>query len=395
MKKALSITLLCLLFVTARANDGVFYAQGNQLIPITETDIRVTKEHLSLKRVGNYIEVSVYYEFFNPTTDKRLLVGFEAAPPYPYEMSYPNHPEIHDFTVEMNGTQQPYQVSVVNYYDSDTVKGLPPYYRNGAFAQLSKQEMDTTEWWDWAPIYYVYHFDAHFKHGLNVVRHTYRYRASNSVMYTYECPYVLTAANRWANHQIDDFTLDIDMGQAQSFMMTRSFFKELKEWQIVGNGRANLVKNYITYDEDSAAFFHIREGMIRFHATNFHPNGELWLGRPIFFMIQLMSQCESKKELFDALKTQYIYPVMGWSEDDEPYAEYLSRMSEDVHLVLSDFDKKIIKNIPFAQRGYVFKNKELQRFFESTDWYVPNPDYQADMTDFSAATKHWVEYWSK
>ena len=76
MKRLLTFAACCLSTLFAFANDGVFYAAGNQLIPITETDISVKKEVLTLNRVGNHIEVTVYYEFFNPVGEKELLVGF-------------------------------------------------------------------------------------------------------------------------------------------------------------------------------------------------------------------------------------------------------------------------------------------------------------------------------
>lgn len=41
------------------------------------------------------------------------------------------------------------------------------------------------------------------------IYHTYRYRMSYSIGRTFEVPYWLTPAKRWANHQIDDFTLCI------------------------------------------------------------------------------------------------------------------------------------------------------------------------------------------
>ena len=59
------------------ANDGAFFARGNQLIPIQETSISVKKEILSIKKIRNqFVEVSVYYEFFNPDADKEIIVGF-------------------------------------------------------------------------------------------------------------------------------------------------------------------------------------------------------------------------------------------------------------------------------------------------------------------------------
>ena len=70
MKKIIAILSCCFSALFTFANDGVFYASGNQLIPITETDISVKKEVLTINRVGDYLEVIVYYEFFNPVGEK-------------------------------------------------------------------------------------------------------------------------------------------------------------------------------------------------------------------------------------------------------------------------------------------------------------------------------------
>ncbi|MBN8688506.1 MAG: hypothetical protein J0M10_15910 [Chitinophagales bacterium] len=61
--------LLCLLLATysgALANDGSFYAAGNTLIPLKETIIQMKKEILSLDRKGDWMQVDIYFEFFNP-----------------------------------------------------------------------------------------------------------------------------------------------------------------------------------------------------------------------------------------------------------------------------------------------------------------------------------------
>ena len=50
MRKVLLLVFCCFTALFAHANDGVFYAEGNHLIPITETDIRVQKEVLTLNR---------------------------------------------------------------------------------------------------------------------------------------------------------------------------------------------------------------------------------------------------------------------------------------------------------------------------------------------------------
>ncbi|MBQ6071051.1 MAG: YARHG domain-containing protein [Bacteroidales bacterium] len=53
----------------------------------------------------------------------------------------------------------------------------------------------------------------------------------------------------------------------------------------------------------------------------------------------------------------------------------------------------MLKNLPFAYRGYIFKDKALRDYFESTDWYLPNPEYDGKMDAFSAEERKWVEFW--
>lgn len=42
-------------------------------------------------------------------------------------------------------------------------------------------------------------------------------------------------------------------------------------------------------------------------------------------------------------------------------------------------DLRVLRNEIYARRGRVFKDKELQKYFEGTDWYKPNPDFKDDM----------------
>ena len=54
-----------------------------------------------------------------------------------------------------------------------------------------------------------------------------------------------------------------------------------------------------------------------------------------------------------------------------------------------------MRNLPFAWRGYVFKSKDLQKYFESTTWYIPDPDYVADMEALPEKEQAWILFWSK
>lgn len=283
MRKLIIVIFCCLSVLFATANDGVFYAAGNQLIPITETDISVQKEVLTLNRVGDHIEVTVYYEFFNPVGEK-------------------------------------------------------------------------------------FYF-----------------------------PYVLTAANRWANHQIDDFLLFINMGDHESFMIRPDFFKTADEWVFTGRGKTSVDSIWV-WDEDSrmkaCPLFHIQEGGLSFRKANFHPEGELYIAKRSTYYY---SEETSDNADLSFLTTYY-----------RPFAQVLSRLcglySSAFTIDSSDYNynydsvttpeqRRILKNLPFAYRGYIFKTKALQDYFESTDWYLPNPAYKGDMEGFTEEERKWVEFW--
>ena len=121
--KFLIAPFLWLFAMLASANDGVYYVNGNQIVPLQETDIAVTKEVLTIT-MGNddFARVDVQYEFTNRGKAKTIDVGFEAQGPYePGGDSEFNkagkHPDIFDFTVEMNGAQLPTgtRLSVIRY----------------------------------------------------------------------------------------------------------------------------------------------------------------------------------------------------------------------------------------------------------------------------------------
>ena len=47
-------------------------------------------------------------------------------------------------------------------------------------------------------------------------------------------------------------------------------------------------------------------------------------------------------------------------------------------------NKRILRNLPYAHRGYVFKSKELQKYFRQLWWYMPDPQWQPSTDDFKA-----------
>ena len=403
MKKLFTLVIALFVFAGVKANDGAFYSKGNQLVPITETTIKVQKEILTITRdlSGQGLhrfKVNVYYEFFNPGPDKDLLVGFEAVTDAMGE----THPYIRDFKVVMNDVELPFEVSRIFYpldKNNQINFEMKDYYKNGHFVEPTKamwEAMDDKnspyyyyEDVSAVPYYFVYHFNAHFNQGLNIIQHTYDFNGSELVQEEYLFDYVLTAANRWANNGIDDFTLEINMGNRQSFSVSPTFFNNASEWTFTGKGKVGERKEMLYVCED-CPMFHVQSGSIVFHKKNFHPEGELHVVRDGFFISNYINFAEQERSFYDSegfvnsMKSQYYNLSFGFYEGEELYTN--SMLEEHI---------RILKNIPFAYRGYVFKNKDLQRYFESTDWYIPDPNYKADMTIMSDDEKFWIQFWSK
>ena len=395
MRKVLSFIVCFISVAVAYANDGAFYAEGNHLIPIVETDIRVQKEVLTLNRVDDRIEVTVYYEFFNPVGEKEVLVGFEAEEPsIPINEEsikiFPEHPYMRNFKVVMNGEPLDFEVAHVSRHYENGKRIDTQYYVDG---KIQDEGLWANSDADEGPVdhpLYVYHFNARFRPGLNIIQHTYDFdMADVRNGYTKEFFYILTAANRWANHQIDDFTLYVDMGEHTSFHISPTFFKSLDEWEILGVGK-KLIGTTQYQEESDSLFFHMQQGRIRFRKENFHPDGELRITRDfIWGPWSWHIKKEDGRDSYDPESFVNLYKAQyeqiesdGTVSKDETYYD---RFTPD--------QRRILKNLPFAYRGYIFNTKELQDFYESTPWYIPNPDYKADMQQLPKEEQNWVEFW--
>lgn len=358
---------MCLL-----ANDGAYYGGGNQLIPISETDISVKKEILEIKRKNKkQVDVSVYYEFYNAGNPKNIIVGFEAFSPFGDVNPEPKdggHPNIYNFTVNMNDYSLSHDIAIVK----DSV-----YYQNGGFNALNKnaiQESMDDYGGMGADFFYVYHFKAPFRKGLNIVKHTYTYDLSGSVDFDYSFDYVLTAAMRWGNKQIDDFTLIIDMGEFQEFYIDDEAFGHNPEWLtegIVFHGGSYEYTDYRVNPirESSKTNFAVRKGKLIFKSKNFKPQSELYIRSPL---------------------------GVAYTPQPFDYKEHLGLAynlvdAEDYTLeTTDDISRRIIRNLPFARRGYIFTSPELQSYYSNQYWYKGDPEYKADLYNLPQEEQAWV-----
>lgn len=354
-KRHIATIILCMTTLVLAANDGAFYAKGNQLIPVAETQITVKKEILELRKIRNkYIQVSVYYEFDNPGNEKECVVGFEAFSPSGDVDGTPvkgAHPFIHDFSVFVNDQNIPHKIAYVD----DSL-----YTKNGLVQSKNlKSLMENMTNVNEVNFYYVYHFNATFRKGKNIIRHTYTYDLSGSVEFAYNFEYVLSAAARWGNHQIDDFTLIYEPENFESFYINRNFFDDGKEWLVNGSG---VCKDKESVYGLNVAGFIIKNGKIEWHKKNFAPKAELFVFTP----------------------NEYPYSV----ETKLPFSYY---MDEQIEKPNTQKEIKILKNLPYARRGYVFKSGELQSYFEKQEWYIKDSMYKADYAMLSEQEKKWLK----
>ena len=342
--RKISIALTFLFSLIASANDGVYYASGGPLIPIHETDISVAKEILTISLCDDGLaRVDVQYEFINHGAAKTVDMGFEAANPYNSDDDGVNptggHPYIYDFMVEMNGMQLPYRNAVVEPGELET-----PY-------QGPKDENEEFEQFS-----YAYLFKAPFKEGMNKVHHTYSYNMSYGVGRTFEVLYWLTPAARWKGGTIGDFTLRIHAEKTAKHFLVNDSVLNLAECRIVEGVGKTRHTQYSWGDEMLEVA--LRNGTAEWHITDFRPEADLVIMSADTFC----SFDENAPIGFFYDRSELFY---FWRNMDKKIPEHIAR------------------NLPYANRGYVFKKKELRDYFSQFFWYMPDPSYVPSTDDFT------------
>lgn len=328
--------------ISAKANDGVFYASGNTLIPLQETRISLRKELLKFYVVDHgYARVDVDFEFFNPAGDKTLTVGF-VTPPAEGDVSdeESNHPFITEFTVNVNGTDVPFKVKKLSQTS----------FKLGAAAVTGSD--------------FVYFFQVKFKRGLNKIRHTYRFRGGASVELQRDFDYQITTGKRWANRRIDDFELQLHLDNGifavvDSFQKTRISAK----WEIVGDGVFGTKRQWFDPKAPRVRMVHLNNGYLRFKAKNFSPDNDLffaeynWPAGWTNAWCGAGKKCDGPDQLERAAR---FFNLAPWYEpSDEDFSE------------LTANDIRIVRNYFYAVRGLPFRDPELRRFYAQFFWYKP------------------------
>jgi hypothetical protein len=341
---------------------------GSNLIPITDSSIAVQKEILKITRVENdFVEVDVYYEFYNDGDAKEMLIGFEAMSPSGDVGTLPvneRHPYISDFTVIVNRQSIAYKVAKVR----DSV-----YYTYGVFNEIASDDYELSGNIQYVDFFYVYHFTCEMKQGVNIVKHTYRQELSSSVMENYSFDYVLSAASRWRGGLIQDFTLILDFGKFQEFNVNTTFFKNEANWQCRdGFCMFTLYKDSLPEYMSPHLNCILEKGSLVFKQKEFVPNEELH--------VVSYSYAYFSGNSFNYLEDRLPYSLEMLQFLDTP---------EDLKSVT------ILRNLPFARRGCVFKTDYIQEYFERQVWYKRNDSYKAKVESLTQEETEWVLNWSE
>jgi hypothetical protein len=361
------IVLIC--FLTSLsftfANDGGYNGSGETLFPIHEDIVSLKKEVLTITKRGLYAYVDVYYELYNPGKEKEIIVGFEAECPSGGVDHHPasngGHPYMDKFSVIANNKKLNY---TINYILSD--ESLDSNQRSISLKKLLQYFNNNEEF---NQFMYVYTFKMRFKKGKNIINHRYRYELSTAVDIVYSFSYNLEPANRWANKQIDDFTLILDLGNDEAVQLSLGTdtieYIDLTEQQrqqirFTGDGYLASVSNDSTDYWPRGGFLEnvfIRHGKMIYNQKNFKPPKSL---RFVSFAPHLYERNEESFKYFIPFsKSAWFYFIEnGYHLNGEIESEV--------------FCKEIMKNIPLARKGYEFKDEYFNELFSKhTNWYRP------------------------
>jgi hypothetical protein len=320
-RKILTLLWLSIIFCDIIADDGVFFARGNSLIPLEETSIELKKEILILNGKGNPIDISVYFEFFNPGDDIERLVGFVTPPSDGViDDSLKGLPQILNFKVSVNDQLLEYKVASIDSTEFTSI-----------FKNSNCHE-------------FIYYFKVKFKKGLNIIRHSYSYSGGWSADEARPGPYYeyrLTTGKSWANKKIDSFELYINVGNDSYFTIPTSFENgKIADWQIIGTGKTGTINpNY-----KMERFVKMKAGFLYFKAIDFKPDIDLTIST-VIPISEL--DCNVSGMGYECLKILSHY---------------------------SDNDLRVLRNSFYAIYDYQFKTKDLIDYFSKFNWYLPDPN---------------------
>ncbi len=322
--------VLLLLFTTAIlavANDGVFYGSSGILKPRSPTRVRIQHEWLSIRFDRQFADVHVRFHFFSPDdTGVTLPVGFVVPCGAGDGGSGYREGSISRFTTQLNDRIQAYKLYEL---PCDTCELLGP---------VPSRKFESYENWETGPDF-VFLSTFTFHPGQNVVTHSYRQRTGSSIGVSSDLNYVLTTAQHWAGQTIDTFECAIT--PFPNVICHVQGLDTIRSTRIVGTGKQiPLTEAFLTAHElipvNGGRLFRILNGSIHYYETGFQPLSDL--------VISLLENVQ-----FD-----------GGHYEGQDSISSIEAMEE--------------RNTIYASHGLIFADTTVQREFERTSWYIPDPN---------------------
>lgn len=343
------------------ANDGVFYVQGNNLIPLQETQVELRKEVLKFFVTDyEWMKVDVDFTFYNPGKAKTVIVGF-VTPPASGDTDEDQHPQIKNFTVNIEGKDVKFEIKRMSE-------------STFSFKELKLGERD-----------FVYYFPVTFKTGFNRVRHTYSYRGGSSVELQRDFAYQITTGKRWANRQIDDFELEVHLDNG-IYAVPATFSKDgtLADWEIVGNGvMQERPLGFFSEDGPKVRMAHLNRGFFSLKEKNFKPDNDIIFAEFNWAAGWVERWCDFAMECIDRNALEKVVPYFNLKPWDGITPEDLKE--------LSAFELRIVRNYFFAVRGYEFRSEDLRKFYSQFFWYQPDSDLKSEAIRLSNSEGEFVK----
>lgn len=351
MKTIFILCFLCLFSLPTFANDGSYITSGSQIYPVKETSISMDKEVLSFTVRDKVAQVDILFEFLNPTNQARtMMVGFQApSSSGDVDVETSSVSQIRNFKVMQEGKLLPYQLKAARCADCELKETSAFRFdqsNNGVF---------------------VYLFEVTFQPGITRIHHSYEFPASSSVMMEQTYSYILTTGAKWANKQIRDFTLNIDMGENKYFFVD-DVFGATAEWNIVGTGKVTGKKQFY---ESMARHRMVRviSGKLQVKVKDFSPQKNIGFG--IVHSNCFFIDMHDKDPTARSIRWAMVYYTV-----------------EDAELTKAEL--RIARNAIYAQHGYAFKSKDLQDYFQQFDWYIPDPNIMLDEIQLSTEEQRFI-----
>ncbi len=350
IKKYLLLLFLNFFSTIAFSNDWEFGSRGEHLIPLTQSEIAIKKEVVTLKLTKYGMQVNVKFTFDSPISEKKII-GFitpgssnilDSLEP---DASIPN-PRIQDFKIKnfetkVNGKFVESHVNLLKNFFKKPIsdKKMILEYKN----DKENQYMNN----------FVYFFEANFQKGINNIEHNYLYSGSIGVGGK-DFEYIVTTISKWKHQKVDDFELNIDVGDNYC-LIPYTFWNDYKRinWEIVGEGRIFYKDKNINFDTEKVTFLKLKNGYVRYKTKNFSPDKEISIYIPLSPLFPLDNSPEGN--------------VSGYKFKDNFSSFY---EIEDLKK-MSDFELDILRNYSYAFSGYEFSRKDLHDYFSQFFWYIP------------------------